>query len=385
MRLAWSLVACVALGCGPASPPADRDVDAPAADRESRGGDTPAERPNRPERPADACDAAETARLQASLDGAHGPDTDVVLSVKTSCGVRFLTSGPSKVGATTLHRVGSVTKTYVAGVVLSLVNEGKVRLDDPVARFVDSVPGGDGITVRQLLNHTSGLFSYTDDEEFLASMSPTRRFAPTELLAFGTRHPPTFAPGASWAYSNSNFVLLGLIAEAAGKAPIASLVRTKILDRLGLEETFFDGEEPLGAFALARGKDADGNDVTNAADISWAWAAGAIAATPSDVARWIETVASGAFYAPPLQNALLTPVATGTAGEASGLGIFILAPEITVGAGEAIGHDGGLTGFNTMAFHFPAKTMTIVTIADSDAVDSRAVLAATLEVLAAPR
>lgn len=348
----------------------------PAAPTEHHA-DAPTEEDAPPAAPA--CDEAETRKLQNALDGAHAAGTDIVMSVKTACGVRFFSSGPSKVSPNALHRIGSVTKTYVAGVVLSLVADGAISLDDRVSRFIDGVPNGDVITIRQLLTHKSGLFAYTDDEEFLSLMGPTHRFAPSDLLSYGTRHAPTFAPGAGWAYSNTNFVVLGLIAEAAGKAPIAELVRKRILDKLHLEETFFAGEESFGDHRLARGTDAAGADVTDYADISWAWAAGAIAATPSDVARWMEAVGSGAFHPPAIQKELLTPVTTDTVGETSGLGIFMFSPAVSVGLG--IGHEGGLSGFNTMAFHFPAKKLTVVTISDSDSVDSTDAFLAAIDVL----
>jgi D-alanyl-D-alanine carboxypeptidase len=110
-------------------------------------------------------------------------------------------------------RVGSITKTFVATVVLQLVGEGKLRLTDSVERWLPGlVPNGSAISVRQLLNHTSGLFSYDEDREFLAATDrdPLREWTPRELVAIATAHKPHFAPGAGWPYSGTGYIVLGL-------------------------------------------------------------------------------------------------------------------------------------------------------------------------------
>src|SRR5262245_50277019 len=121
-------------------------------------------------------------------------------------------------------RAGSITKSFVSTVVLELVGEGKLALSDTVERRLPGlVPNGDHITVRQLLNHTSGLYNYTDDPDLLralTNLSSDRVFKPEELLAMATSHPPLFKPGARWSYSNTNYIVLGLIVEAVTGKPL---------------------------------------------------------------------------------------------------------------------------------------------------------------------
>lgn len=332
-----------------------------------------------PDPKAEACKAEDSA-LQAGLDKAHAKDTDAVLAVKTpSCGARTLTSGPSKIDAAKLHRIGSVTKTYVAAVVLGLAHDGALSLDDKLSKWVTDVPNGDGITVRQLLNHTSGLFNYTNDTSFQKT-GMTRKWTPRELVDVAVKNPPYFEPGSGWTYSNTNFVLLGMIAEKAGNAKIGALVRTRVLAKAGLTATFFDGEEPVQG-AMAPAQDSRGGDATVVADPSWAWAAGAIVATPNDVVTWIEKLGSGTFHDPATQQALLVPVKTDSRNIDYGLGVMLFGRAVTAGGGPGIGHGGDIPGYHTQAFYFPEKQTTIVSIVDSDAEDPNEVSLEALKVL----
>src|SRR6266566_2076133 len=120
--------------------------------------------------------------------------------------------------ATDRFRIGSVTKSFVATVALQLVGERKLALGDTVERWLPGlVPNGKAITVRELLNHTSGLFDLTNDEGFIARIlwKPTEVWTPRRLVRIATAHQPLFAPGPRWSYSNTGYLLLGLVIEAA--------------------------------------------------------------------------------------------------------------------------------------------------------------------------
>src|SRR5689334_21789830 len=115
-------------------------------------------------------------------------------------------------------RVGRITKAFVATVALQLVSERKLSLEDNVERWLPGVvPNGRRITVRQLLNHTSGLFNYTEDRKFVAAAfrDPLRVWRPRDIVAIATAHEPYFAPGAGWRYADTNYYVVGLIVEAA--------------------------------------------------------------------------------------------------------------------------------------------------------------------------
>jgi D-alanyl-D-alanine carboxypeptidase len=127
-------------------------------------------------------------------------------------------------------RVGSVTKTWTTTVILQLVQENKLSLDDPVSKHRPDVPGGDRITVEQLLTMRSGLFNYTETLELNSAMDqePQRVWEPEQLLALAFAHPPYFGPGEGFHYSNTNTALLGLIAEKIEGKPPGSISRALI-------------------------------------------------------------------------------------------------------------------------------------------------------------
>jgi len=382
--LSLALLACGSSSSGApplAEPGADSgapviDAAGPTVDAAGEAGDAGALSP--------AC-TTRLAALQKGVDGAHGAATNAVLSLRDpTCGDMFVSSGPGKVTASELHRIGSVTKTYVAAVILGLVNEGKLSLDaDFLSTWVTTIPNGSTITIRQLLSHTSGVFNYTDDTTFESevTMDPTKVWAPSELVAVAARNTPYFAPGQGWTYSNTDYILLGIIAEAVTSGKIGALVRQDVLTKVGLNATFFAGEEPVQG-TLALGLSTTGANETNFADPSYAWAAGAIVATPGDVALWIERVGSGAFYDAKTQAELVTPAAMSDQdGFAYGLGVFLIDPSVTGGAGPGIGHSGDIPGYHTQAFYFPNEKTTIVSICDSDADDTNNLTAVALEVL----
>jgi len=143
------------------------------------------------------------------------------------------------------YHIGSVSKLYTAGVILKLAEEGSLSLDDPVSRFASHIPNGDEITVRRLLNHTSGLANYTENMAFnLKTVLLRRRWNVDEVLDVIRQQEPIAAPGVRHYYSNSNYVVLGRIAEVAGGKPFADLLNDELLRPLGLTNTFLAaGEE----------------------------------------------------------------------------------------------------------------------------------------------
>src|SRR3954452_7262678 len=192
-------------------------------------------------------------------------------------------------------RVGSITKTFVATVVLQLVAEQRLTLEDSVARWLPGVvPDGERITVRHLLNRTSGLFAFGGDHGFVthASRDPLRVWTPREIVAIATAHPPTFAPGAGWSYSDTNYYVLGLIVEAATGRSLADELRRRIFLPLRLHATSL----PAGP-GLA-GRHAHGYFLQPPQDVtvgspSVQWAAGALVSNADDLARFFRALLGG--------------------------------------------------------------------------------------------
>ncbi|MEZ0093023.1 serine hydrolase domain-containing protein [Streptacidiphilus sp. EB129] len=261
-------------------------------------------------------------------------------------------------------RIGSETKTFTATAVLELVDDGLVRLDDPISAYLHGVPDGDHITVRQLLEMRSGLFSYSADQGFVTALlsHPTRPFTPHQLLAYAFRHPNVFAPGTQFQYSNTNYILLGLLVEKLGRMPLAEFIRERVTRPSHLHRTPF----PLGAeFPRPHAHGYTNQTPTGAiADTthwnpSWGWAAGAMISDLSDLHRWAKGVATGALLSPATQaqreNFIPVP---GFDGAGYGLGLFQ-----THGW---IGHNGSLPGYESVTVYLPEQDATLVILLNTD-------------------
>lgn len=329
-----------------------------------------------PTRPA-ACVEQDEA-MQATLDGARTSPNAMLAVRNDACGTTVYVSGdPASAATTSLWRVGSVTKTYVSAVILTLVRDKKVALEDPLSKWVPGVPKTDGVTVKMLMNHTSGIFNYTETREFAAD--PKKKWTPRAIVDLATANDPYFAPGKSFHYSNTNYVLLGMIAEAAGGAKISALIRARALEPAGLKETFLDGEETLVG-TLATGFSKTGKDVTLKNDMSGPWAAGAMAASGKDLCDWVATLYGERKVLGDAEIELLAKdaVVLGLTQEKYGLGV-----QLTNGgkAGPGWGHGGAIDGFYTSATWYPDKRTAVCAVVNQDGADPDAVAAAAVKAL----
>jgi D-alanyl-D-alanine carboxypeptidase len=248
-------------------------------------------------------------------------------------------------------RVGSITKPFVATVVLQLVAEQKLGLDDTVERWLPgAVPDGGRITVRQLLNHTSGLFAFDADHDFVtqAFQDQLREWTPRELLAIATAHPPNFSPGAGWAYSDTNYFVLGLIVEAATGRPLAAELRDRIFAPLRLRATSLPAGPGISG-AHAHGYFLDPAQDVTIGTPSVQWAAGALVSNAGDLARFFRALLGGRLLRPDLLQLMQTTVAAPQlgAGNAYGLGL----QRVPERCGALWGHSGGSPGYVSDAFN----------------------------------
>ena len=162
-----------------------------------------------------------------------------VVLLRTPQGDLMAASGTTQLGARnppsadTHFRIASNTKTMTAAVILQLAQEGKLRLSDPVSKYVPGVPNGDNITIAQLLEMRSGLYNYTDAPQLSASIDrdPTKVWTPAELLMMAFVHPPNFPPGTKYEYCNTNYALLGLVIEKVDGEPLATAIQQRLFDR----------------------------------------------------------------------------------------------------------------------------------------------------------
>nr|WP_244943162.1 serine hydrolase domain-containing protein [Streptomyces inhibens] len=273
-------------------------------------------------------------------------------------GVADLRTG-AKVPVDGQVRAGSNTKTFTAVVVLQLVGEGKVALDAPIERYLPNLVRGEGIdgrriTIRQLLQHTSGLPNYTN---FLGDLTGKGRHTyvqPRTLLDVGLAHKALFAPGTSWSYSNTNYVLAGLLIEKVTSRPLAEQITKRVIDRIGLRHTYFPGvgderireAHPQGYFAAKPGGPLE--NITEM-DPSWGWAAGQVISTPSDLNRFFAALFDGKLLRPAQLAQLRTTVKVPeNAGMGPGVryGLGVSSTPLSCG-GLMWGHGGDIHGYAT--------------------------------------
>ena len=209
-------------------------------------------------------------------------------------------------------RMGSNTKTFVSVVVLQLVGEGRLSLDDTVERWLPGTVAGNGndgrrITIRQLLQHTSGLYNYTNDTAALTSYEGylAHRFDhydAADLVALAMKHEPGFAPGTQWDYSNTNYILAGMVIERVTGRSWATEVRARVLRPLGLRRTSSPGDRPTLPAPHAKGYQqwTPGGPLTDTTvfNPTAADAAGDMITTPTDLARFWQALQQGRLLKP---------------------------------------------------------------------------------------
>ena len=261
-------------------------------------------------------------------------------------------------------RVGSITKTAMAVIALQLAGEGTLTLGDTIESWLPGmVPNGGSITIRMLLNHTSGIFNYTDDSDFFASVlaDPYRHWRPREVIAVAVSHPPLFPPGTSWSYSNTGYILLGLVLQKATDESISDLVRQRVVRPLDLDNTYFANSARFrGSYAHGYAPPSvtgDGYQDLSRWSPSWAWAAGSLVSNPPDLARFYQALLSGRLLSPALLRTMTTTVSPGP-GFAYGLGIFAL----DTPCGRVWGHDGGIPGYVSFAMNTIEGTRSAVVL-----------------------
>jgi D-alanyl-D-alanine carboxypeptidase len=254
-------------------------------------------------------------------------------------------------------RIGSNTKTFVVSVILQLIAEKKLALDDPVSRFSlgVTIPNGDNITVRELCNMRSGLFEAYDTPQFAAlNMIVPKNFDPRTLVVWAAKQKPYFAPGKGYHYSNTNYLLLGLIIEALTKDSVSDQIEKRLLKPFGLTQTSYPQTQAMpDPWARGYGLDKNRNweDVSNTIPVELMGSAGEMISDMADIKRWIKLYATAktggpAGYRPSSECKQFL-------GNTSfGLGI-------NCSAGW-YGYTGALPGYNTADYYNPTTGTTIV-------------------------
>ncbi|MFI6641072.1 serine hydrolase domain-containing protein [Streptomyces sp. NPDC050504] len=291
---------------------------------------------------------------------------------KGAAGVSDRTTG-ARVDPDGRFRIGSITKTFTATVVLQLVGEGRVRLDAPVERYLPGVvPNGGRITVRQLLNHTSGLFNYTEDPKYVpvddagreqwVRFGRWRTYTDREIVADAARHAPYFPPGGGWHYSNTNYLVAGMLIQRVTGRTWNQEVERRIVRPLGLRDTAMPHTSPLlkGPHARAYTLLPSGPVDTTLLNPSSAGAGGGGVSTAADLARFYSALLKGRLLRPAEAAEMKRTVKTGL-GVEYGLGIQRLDSLKGLGCGELWGHTGGIHGSVAFVFGDPQGRRQAVT------------------------
>lgn len=271
--------------------------------------------------------------------------------------------------------MGSVSKTFTGAVIMQLVEEGQLTLNDTLGQWLPAYPNVDSsITVRQLLNHTSGIFNYTDNPDFSAYLNAnlSEVFEP-EFVLENYVPEPSFTPGAQWGYSNSNYLLLGLIIEAITGNDYAEEVRNRLLTPNDHSTMSLHPDEmPTGEIAhlwldlTGNGQvdDFTANGLSIDGLFSMAWAAGAFLTTPEDLAHWVKNLMTGKVVEQSTVEMMQETVPV-----VGNLSYGLSLMNFDVGNSQWWGHNGSI-GYLTMAFYSPDLDISMVLICSQSPFDA---------------
>jgi D-alanyl-D-alanine carboxypeptidase len=314
----------------------------------------------------DGLEAAVDEALSAS--GAPG----AIVGVWTPQGDWVVAKGEADKGTgepmrtTDIFRIGSITKTFVATVVLTMVDDGLLSLDDRLSEYYPDFPRADEITVRMLLNHTSGIFSWDEDENIFAELyeDPGAGWSIEGMIQLSAEHPFYFDPGMGQHYSNVNYFLLGMIIEEVGGRTLEQEIEERIAAPLGLENTFlpdsidYEGETIHG-YDEVDGElvDVTGSEIEEVISYDLAWAAGGMVTTLDDLKVWAEALATGELLSEAMHEEQMDMVDTTPEGSpiksAYGLGVGL--------SDVWVGHSGAVVGSMCNMGYYPQQDATIIT------------------------
>ena len=292
----------------------------------------------------------------------------------------------------TAFSVASVSKTFTSALILALVEDGRLGLDSSAKSYLKTLPISPKITIRQLLDHTSGLrdFYYGPGVDHALLSKPARVWTAARSLSYLRK--PFAKPGTSWHYSNTNYLVLGMIAEAVGGAPVADQLRDRFFRPLGLDRTFYQAvDKPAGplahgyrftgtATALPAIDLSDGTGVVPFTSVvTSAGAAGSIATTARDLATWAQALYGGDLLEPASREAMVADIlrtARYKPTVAYGLGV----QEVQVAGHRALGHSGRFLGTRAAVRWLPDDRMALAVLTNQSRRDVNVILANLLKV-----
>lgn len=263
------------------------------------------------------------------------------------------TKAPNDVNS--IFQIGSVTKQITAAVIMQLQQEGKLSVQDKLSKYFSGFPNGDKITIENLLTHTSGIYNYTNDTVIMKN-DITRHYSQEEMMKLFKNYPPDFEPGAKWNYSNSGYSILGYIIEKVEKKPYEKVVRERIFQPLGMNNSGFDftnlsgSNKTKGYFAINPPVPAP------VVDSTIAYAAGAVYTTVGDLYKWERAIYTNKILKPESWKAVFTPYKNKYG---YGWGIDSLYGRLVTT------HGGGIHGFTSNILRFPSDELAVIVFDNS--------------------
>jgi CubicO group peptidase (beta-lactamase class C family) len=265
--------------------------------------------------------------------------------------------------ASTVYRIGSITKQFTAAGIMREVEQGKIMLDDPITKYLPDVPThGQRITVRNLLTHTSGVHNYTDEPEWVKRWGDA--MTPRQIVAFVDKDTLDFAPGTKYSYSNTGYVLLGMILEKVTGQPYAAYLQRQFFTPLGLTQTSYCPDKPKDP-QFADGYSATSGSVKAAEylNITQPFSAGALCSTVRDLVKWHRALVEGRVVGA-RSYSLMTTADTLNNGSKINYGFGLVPGQL--GGKRMISHSGGINGFTTYGLYMPDENLNVIVLTNSD-------------------
>jgi D-alanyl-D-alanine carboxypeptidase len=263
----------------------------------------------------------------------------------------------------TIYEIGSITKQFTSASIMRLVDQHKLSIDDQMSKYLPQIPlHGNRVTIRNLLTHTSGIHSYTEVPAWQPHWGDD--LTPDSIMGFVAKDTFDFAPGTRYKYDNSGYVLLGMVIEKVSGQTYAKFLENEIFKPLKLMHTSYCPSHPTDpAFAAGYSKDGDGVKPAAYLSLTQPFAAGALCSTVGDLVMWERALTSGRVVSAE-SFALMSTAATLNNGQKINYGFGLVPGEMS---GHAfLSHSGGIPGFATMEYYFPADTLAVVVFTNYD-------------------
>lgn len=266
--------------------------------------------------------------------------------------------------ANTIYEIGSNTKQFTSASIMRLAEQGKLKLDDDLSKYVPHFPlHGNRVTIRQLLNHTSGIHSYTSVSSWQKTWKDA--LSPDSIVGFVANDTFDFAPGSAYRYNNTGYVLLGMVVEKASGQKYAGYLERNFFKPLGLRSTSYCPSHTTNpAFALGYSKGPNGTTRAQFLDLSHPFAAGALCSTVGDFAKWQRALDAGKVVSP-ASYALMSTADTLNSGRKINYGFGLVPGEFK--GHKTVSHTGGIPGFASAATYVPDDSLSVVVFTNYDA------------------